>query len=60
MEILIAAACLLGLYLFRNRTPAAELDKCGRCGGKTKHYCGMGACVDMCPKCDVLGGPNRY
>lgn len=28
---------------------------CGECGSYKEHHCGMGACVDLCPKCDVLG-----
>jgi hypothetical protein len=54
MEVLIAAACLFGLYLLRDRPPAKELDFCPKCNGKTEHICGMGACVDWCPKCDAL------
>ncbi len=27
---------------------------CPQCGTSTNHYCGMGACVDLCPKCDRL------
>lgn len=28
--------------------------RCPTCGAATVHHCGMGACVEMCPKCDVL------
>lgn len=27
---------------------------CPKCGAETKHFCGMGACVQICPKCDRL------
>lgn len=54
MELVIFAACLFGLYLLREKPAPEELDKCRKCGGKTEHLCGMGACVDMCPKCDRL------
>jgi predicted Zn-ribbon and HTH transcriptional regulator len=35
--------------------PAAHVYvPCPKCDGQTNHVCGMGACVDYCPKCDRL------
>jgi hypothetical protein len=53
-EFSIALVCLLGLYLLRKREPIVWPPVCKKCGTETQHYCGMGACVDMCPKCYVL------
>ena len=27
---------------------------CPKCETPTEHHCGMGACVDICPKCDRI------
>lgn len=29
-------------------------NRCQVCGGQKQHYCGMGACVDICWKCERL------
>ena len=30
----------------------SDIEICDKCGGRTTHYCGMGACIDRCPRCD--------
>lgn len=63
-EVILLACVLFADYLFLRwavsvldptpKLPFREPD-CPRCGTQTVHYCGMGACVQMCPKCDALG-----
>jgi hypothetical protein len=53
MELLIIMACLLGLYVFREREPYVA-PTCRKCGAETVYHEGLGAGVEMCPKCDVL------
>jgi hypothetical protein len=53
IDLAIAIGCLIGLYLLRTPKPIAPIV-CPKCGGPTEHHCGMGACVEMCPKCDLL------
>lgn len=47
-------AILLGPLLAAAAAKAVELDRCPKCGEKMEHHCGMGACVDLCPRCDRL------
>lgn len=52
--VIIGSLAVAGLYFLRKKEKPSPLDVCIKCGGKTEHICGMGACVDWCPKCHEL------
>ena len=42
----------LGFVLSSDEEMGFAWDVCPKCGNRTEHVCGMGACVDYCPTCD--------
>ena len=53
--ILCAAMAGLGwMFLHYTTKPEPSDPTCSQCGSPTIHHCGMGACVERCPKCDRL------
>lgn len=52
ISFLAGIAAALIAYHITQRKPGPVL--CRKCGTPTVYYCGLGADVDMCPKCDVL------
>lgn len=52
------ALCLVAIFVIAFCLPSYSEPfseaGCPKCGTPTNHHCGMGACVEMCPKCDRL------
>lgn len=42
-------------YRLLDRTDAAEVRLCSKCGTRTEHVCSW-VCIERCPRCDRLGG----
>ncbi|MCA1379507.1 hypothetical protein I6F34_01560 [Bradyrhizobium sp. BRP05] len=53
-DLVVIVILIAVLWLFFRRPEEPSEPRCPKCGGETEHYCGLGACVDMCPKCDRL------
>jgi hypothetical protein len=52
-ELIVGIVCVVGLLFLRPKKPYSP-PTCRKCGLETVYLEGMGAGVDMCPKCDVL------